>query len=274
MTKPTIILVNDTDHLQYQHAKVVFEHLNKYDIPFTHAIFYTLEKDLINETTLDKHCYEIETASLTDIDSHKYIQLLKEQVAIGNEVAYHGYSQISNPRDKFAKGIEKINEILNIKMTTYIEHGGNPNHHPIEGCKRETLAVEGNNVESEYYVQDLIKDNFSQCWCYFDLVDSKKEPLSPLSKDQVFYKREDLLMMRRHRALHLPTVAPKMKAGDVCIAYTHFGYKGYPPNQLMECWYTRESIVRNCIYLKYLRDNGYNLTTIDNYLNQQRDYNV
>ena len=42
MKKPTIILINDTDHLSYKHACIVFGVLNSFDIPFTHATFYTL----------------------------------------------------------------------------------------------------------------------------------------------------------------------------------------------------------------------------------------
>ena len=118
MKKPTIILINDTDHLSYKHACIVFGVLNSFDIPFTHATFYTLEdrdefKNHLN--SLAKHCRKGETASFTDEDGEKYRSLLNHQIDLGNEIAYHGYSQVSNKRPDFQKGIELINNSLNQK---------------------------------------------------------------------------------------------------------------------------------------------------------------
>jgi len=274
--KPTIILVNDTDHLDYQSASAIFGILNAWDVPFTHATFYTLEQiDKYypgHSNSLVKHCFENETASFTDTNSKKYISLLNHQINLGNEIAYHGYSQVSNNREKFKKGLESINELLIKPMSTYIEHGGNPKHHPIEGCKKETLEIHGNDKETEFFVKDLIKKNFKQSWCYFDLVNAKnnmeEKQLTDTLSDKTFYEEENLRMMKRYRAKDavslIETGAAKNK--DVIIAYTHFGYKGYPQGTLLESWSSYNDIHRNCEYLASLRNRGYELTTIRKYL--------
>ena len=257
MTKPTIILVNDTDHLDYPTASVIFGILNAWDIPFTHATFYTLEKDdnPASPNSLGQHCYEHETASFTDTNRYKYISLLNHQIKLGNEIAYHGYSQISNTREKFLKGIEKINESITREMATYIEHGGNPLYHPTEGCKKETLAISGKNKKTDYYVADAISEKFQQSWCYFDLVNPKnnieKEKLIESLNIDTFYEKEKIRMMKRYRAKDAALLinGDHVRNSDVLIAYTHFGYKGYPPGTLLESWSTFNDIQRNCQYL-------------------------
>lgn len=275
MTQPTIILVNDTDHLSYRHASIVFGILNSFDIPFTHASFYTLDTSddfPDHPNSLAKHCYPAETASFTDENGKKYISLLNHQITLGNEIAYHGYSQISNTRDKFIKGVSKINSALSKEMSTYIEHGGNPKYHPIEGCKKETFDILGKDADSEYFVKDVVLDNFKQAWSYFDLVSPQnkveKEELIRSTSDETFYEKDGITMMKRYRAKDVATLANSnaLKNNSVVIAYTHFGYCGYPQGTLLESWYTYQDIHKNCQYLNSLRAAGYNLTTIREFL--------
>ena len=275
MDKPTIILVNDTDHLDCSSACAIFGMLNAWDIPFTHATFYTLESEdeyPNHPNSLARHCFKNETASLTDLNKEKYISLLNHQIQLGNEIAYHGYSQISNTRDKFLKGVSEIYKTLIKPMVTYIEHGGTPYFHPIEGCKKETLEVSGSNKDSEYYVEDLIRANFNQSWCYFDLVN----PLNNMNIDDLeksliedtFYSNENLNFMKRYRAKDVVSLieSGKTKNKNVLIAYTHFGYKGYPQGTPLESWNTFQDIQKNCQYLSSLREKGFKLSTIRSYL--------
>ena len=272
--KPTIILVNDTDHLTYEHANVVFGILNAYSIPFTHATFYKLDSfDEYPDSTrsLAKHCWPRETAGFVGEHSSEYIKLLKDQINLGNEIAYHGYSQISNTREQFLEGIESINSILGTEMETYIEHGGNPSFHPIEGCKKETLACQGRDNQSQYYVEDKVCELFKQSWCYFDLIN----PQNKLSEQEIcdtykrnpFFKKDNTTMMTRYRAKDVIKLIKNnmVKNNDVVIAYTHFGYRGYPKGTLLESWWNIEDIKRNCSTLSRLREFGFNLTTIKQY---------
>ena len=277
---PTIILVNDTDHLSYPHASTIFGILNGYEIPFTHAVFCTLEVDdeyPSDPKSLAKHCRPVETAGIIGKYSEQYISLLRHQVSLGNEIAYHGYSQISNKRDKFLEGIDTINSKLGIQMSTYIEHGGSPYLHPIAGCKRETLAIDGKNQDTDYYVDDLIRSNFKQAWCYFDLVntrnDFKIEQLISSLGTPIFYERDGITMMKRHRAKDAAALlqSGKLKEDDVIIAYTHFGYRGYGQGTLLESWSTVTDINRNCLFLSKLRQSGCKLTTVQNYCKEKKN---
>jgi hypothetical protein len=275
MSKPTIILVNDTDHLRFSHASIVFGILNAYQIPFTHATFYNLSAHddyPDHPKSLAKHCRPGETAGFTDADGAAYISLLKHQIELGNEIAYHGYSQISNTREEFVEGVNKINSTLDIQMSTYIEHGGSPHLHPHAGCKNETLAMDGSNEESKHYVKDLISENFKQAWCYFDLVNTRnnlghRELIASLS-EPTFYKRDGITMMKRYRAKDVVALVNDNKIPDnaVIIAYTHFGYGGYPKGTLLESWFTVQDVQRNCMFLDGLRQKGYKLSTIQQFL--------
>lgn len=272
---PTIIIVNDCDHMTNKRAKNVFSFFNDYDIPFTNAIFNELETydEFPNKfRSLAKHCHPIETCSITDVNSSEYIDLLKKQIRLGNEIAYHGNSQISNSREQFSKGIKNINDSLKIKMKTYIEHGGNPKRHPIEHCKKETLAMLGNKKESEYYVYDLILQNFEQAWCYFDLVDLENH--KNFNKNFIFNKTvddpKDIIFIKRTRAVDIKKAIRLLnKEDDVCILYTHFGYDGYPSGTLMERWDSYHSIEKNCIFLKKLQKKGFSITTVEKYLKKE-----
>lgn len=271
--KPTIILVNDCDHMSISRAKSVFSYFNHYDIPFTNAIFNELESHdeyPKKQKSLAKHCRPIETCSIVDKNGQEYIDLLKKQIYLGNEIAYHGNSQISNSRNDFLKGIKNINNLLGIKMTTYIEHGGNPKSHAIEGCKKETLAMLGSKEDSDYYVFDLLSDNFKQAWCYFDLIELSKQ--NNFNKNYIFKKNKKITFFKRARAFDILRVLKFLnKTDDVCVFYTHFGYDGYPRDTLMESWNNARSIEKNCIFLKKLQDRGFSITTVQDYFDDQKD---
>ena len=198
--------------------------------------------------------------------------MLNHQINLGNEIAYHGYSQVSNKRDKFLKGINEINEKLICQISTYIEHGGNPKFHPIEGCKKETLAIDGSNKNSDFYVKDLIEEKFKQAWCYFDLVnplnDMNTDDLEKSLSEDTFYNNEKINFMKRYRAKDVVRLIEndKVENKNILIAYTHFGYKGYPQGTLLESWSTFQDIQKNCHYLASLRERGFELSTIRKFL--------
>lgn len=270
-------MVSDCDHMTLNRARSVFSALNAHGVPFTNAIFNKLEtydEHPYSGRSLAKHCRPLETCSVVDETASAYIEILKEQNKLGNEIAYHGNSQISNDREAFLSGIRNINSLCDLTMTTYIEHGGNPGSHPIEGCKKETLAMEGKNMDSEFYVYDLILENFKQAWCYFDLIDLKKEDNVSLNKRDIFYNKDGMKLMRRARAGDVVNLLRFMKnEDDVCILYTHFGYDGYPTGTLLESWNTPRSVEKNCLFLKRLQKEGFKLQTIQGYLSEQDDKN-
>ena len=92
--------------------------------------------------------------------------------------------------------------------------------------------------------------------------------LSTRTFSMAFYEKENLRMMKRYRAKDVVALieAGSAKNKDVIIAYTHFGYKGYPQGTLLESWSSYNDIHRNCAYLASLRNRGYELTTIRKYL--------
>ena len=147
------ILVNDPDHSDFNRTKMVFSMLNEYKIKITSAVFCTMEKD---DTELSKHCYKGETEAL---DNPEYAEFMLKQRELGHEIAFHGYSQISNKRSDFQKGLDIYRNVFGELPFTYVEHGGIPIHHKPEQCKKERLDWFGSVEDSDYFVKDLIQKN-------------------------------------------------------------------------------------------------------------------
>lgn len=218
-----LVLTNDPDHGKTEHYRKVFDRFNKIGLKWTIAVFNHIEND---NSQLAKHCYKGETNSLED---NKYREFILELRSQGHEIAWHGYSQISNSRDKFIKGLEEFKETFGHYPFTYIEHGGHSQTHNLEIVKKETLDAEGKNNQSQFYIEDLIKEKITLIWTQKYLLDKH---LSFLSLKQAFEEENRITFLKRQRMWFLEEIIKKHKKENkkptgVFTGYTHIGYKGY-----------------------------------------------
>ena len=272
----TFILINDPDHGRLSRLKKVFTQLNRWDIKVTTAVFCTLEEldespveifpgilqKPYRSNCLSRHCYRGETGAL---DEPAYRDFMLEQRDNGHEIAYHGYSQISNTRDKFEKGLEMYKDIFGEYPFTYIEHGGIPIHHPPDGCKKERLDWLGSTPENEHYIKDIIKDKISCVWAYFALLDGPEgwrgsaANLTPKMDADLFCKEDDILLFRRWRSHYLNKLQSQFSSVEetTFIGYTHFGYDHYgQQGYAIDDWRTQESCDLACRLLRDIIDMG------------------
>ena len=202
-----LIITNEPDHGLTKDYIPIFKELTNLGIKVTTAVFADIEnrEEFPGKSeTLARHCYPGETNSLADPE---YRDLMLEIKDLGHEIAYHGYSQVNNTAEYFAKGIEIYEEVFGEKPFTYMEHGGNPfKSHPPEMCKKETLDVLGKQKGSKYYVWDLIKQNFGITWAHHELLD---DDYNFVDTKKTFYTEGDSLMFRRHRMYYLETILDK-----------------------------------------------------------------
>ena len=226
----TLVLTNDPDHGKAEDYARVFNGLNSLELKATTAVFCTIEDD---GSDLAKHCYKGETHTLADPEYKELMLSLHEN---GHEIAFHGYSQVSNTREKFIKGLEIFRETFGHYPFTYVEHGGYPKKHPPGMWKRETLAVDGMNPESPYYVWDIIREKFGCVWAWHDLLDND---YSAKNFEDLFYRIEGVLFFRRAKLHYLDRMIWDVsRHGGVFPGYTHFGFEGYPkePQYRFENW--------------------------------------
>jgi len=226
----TLVLTNDPDHGRTEDYARVFRELSRLGLKITTSVFCTMEDD---GGDLGRHCYRGETHTLAD---PRYRELMLELQEQGHEIAFHGYSQVSNTRDKFMEGLEIFKETFGHYPFTYIEHGGNPNKHRLEMCKQETLAMEGFKRDSPYYVLDIIQKKISCVWAWHDLIDNDYQVKQ---MEDLFYRRNGVIFFRRARLHYLDTMVRDVAhQGGVFMGYTHFGYDGYPnePRYRYENW--------------------------------------
>ena len=235
------ILTNDPDHGTVKNLKPAFDALREYEIKTTTAVFCTLEQD---DSDLARSCYRGETGALDEPEYKDFMLQLKEE---GHEIAFHGFSQISNTRSKFLEGLDMYKDIFGEYPHTYIEHGGHPEHHKPSACKRERLDWLGSVKDSEYYIKDIIESKIRCTWAYFDLLDGPEhwrgnaENLEPTCTTDLFHKESEIQLFRRSRLYYFDRLASKIKKTDesMFIGYTHFGYPGYRahgPAYRLEMW--------------------------------------
>jgi hypothetical protein len=97
MAKSYFVLTNDPDHGRAEDYRRILRKLAKHEIYVTTAVFCTLKDD---GSPLTRHCYNGETHTLED---KGYRELIVEARDLGHEIAFHGYSQVSDTRDEFLK---------------------------------------------------------------------------------------------------------------------------------------------------------------------------
>ena len=225
-----LVITNDPDHGRTDDYARVFGALSKIGLRVTTSVFCNVEND---DSELARHCHRGDTHSLADSAYRDLMMELREQ---GHEIAFHGYSQVSNTRDKFIQGLETFKDIFGDYPFTYMEHGGNPLRHPPGMCKQESLALDGMNPESPYYVWDVIREKIGYVWAWHDLLD---DDYGVKHAQDLFSHREGVTFFRRARLHYLDRMLNEVsRQGGVFLGYTHFGYNGYPkePEFRFENW--------------------------------------
>jgi hypothetical protein len=213
------VLTNDPDHGKTEDYKLILRELSKNNIFVTTAVFCTLKDD---KSALAKHCHRGDTDTL---DVKEYRELMIEAKDLGHEIAFHGYSQVSDTRDEFQKGLDIFKKIFREYSKVYIEHGGHIKFHPKNMVKKENLSLYGNNEKTEYYIKDIIYDVFDLVWTHNYLRDDLNEPI-PL--DKIFVKEDGITYFNRWRMYNFNQIKNKINdIQNVFIGYTHFGYTGY-----------------------------------------------
>jgi len=211
-------LTNDPDHGLVDDYRPVLRSLADAGIFVTTAVFCTLKDD---GTPLSRHCNRTETHTL---DNNAYCKLMKEAKAMGHEIAFHGYSQVSDLRREFEYGLEIYDKVFGEYPSVYIEHGGHPHKHDMGMCKNENLAMFGSDVNSRHYIKDIVSELFDLVWTHDYLMDDLLEPL-PLSR--IFVERDGMTFFRRWRNSKIFQVQIPDDEKNALVGYTHFGYTGY-----------------------------------------------
>ena len=142
------VLTNDPDHGLLDDYRRIFRELGDRRILVTTAVFCVLKDD---GSALARHCRQHETHCLADDAYRDFMLELRDH---GHEIAFHGYSQASDTRDEFQRGLDIFRRTFGEYPRIYIEHGGHPRSHPPELCKRENLQVEGASPDSPHFVKD------------------------------------------------------------------------------------------------------------------------
>ena len=88
------ILTNDPDHETLDLIKPLYKTFEEVNLKVTTAVFCKMESNS-NERELSHGCRKGETDSL---ENPAYRDFLLEHKEKGHEIAFHGYSQISNTR--------------------------------------------------------------------------------------------------------------------------------------------------------------------------------
>ena len=216
-------LTNDPDHGTTPQYREVLKKLAENNIFVTTAVFCKLKQD---SSQLSKHCFQGETDSLENGD---YKNLMLEAKEWGHEIAYHGFSQVSDTRDEFKDGLEIFKKIFGEYPKVFFEHGGHLSYHEHGMVKKENLSYFGSEKLSDYYVKDIIQDVFDVVWTHDYLMDDLKHPL-PL--DEIFVEDDDIVYLNRWRMYHFNDIKNKVNEIDnTIVGYIHFGYKGYRRNK-------------------------------------------
>jgi len=160
----------------------------------------------------------------------------------GHEIAYHGYSQVSNTREQFLHGLDVFAEMFGHPPKTFFKHGGHLGLHKESMCKKEDLAYLGCQP-GPYYVADIVEERFNCVWEFHRLFDMETgKPDSKIRSDRdILYPRAKNFGFWRHRLGHLtwPDVdfPDKLaKSSGVFMGYSHFGYDGWPREAALEHW--------------------------------------
>lgn len=219
MMQKYFCLTNDPDHGLYKDYNAIFKQLTKQGIFTTTAVFCTLKDD---GSYLSKHCSKKDTSTIENKDYQKLMLWARD---MGHEIAYHGYSQVSDTRDEFQKGIDIFKRVFGDYPTTFIEHGSHPLKHPIERCKRDNLAYQGSLEGTDFYIKDIVRSAFKCTWTHDFLLDNIFDPMN--LKD-LFLRKDDIVYFKRWRNRDIEPLFSKMdQVNNTIIGYTHFGYKGY-----------------------------------------------
>ncbi len=221
-----MVFTNDPDHGRTEDYRRIFSALDRIGLKITTAVCCTMKDD---DSALAQHCYKGETHTLEDPE---YRELMQEVKANGHEIAYHGYSQVSDTREEFLCGIEILTETFGEAPKTFIKHGGHFGHHKPGVVKKEDLSYEGGIPGSPYYVADIVESRFRWVWELHHLFDPQTGTPDPKirSDRDIVYPRAKNFGFWRHRLGHLnwpdPTLPDKLSESDgVYMAYTHFGYE-------------------------------------------------
>lgn len=227
------VLTNDPDHGLLDDYRRIFRELADRQILVTTGVFCTLKDD---GSALAQHCREDETHCLAN---DAYRDFMLEMRDHGHEIAFHGYSQVSDTRDEFQTGLAIFRRTFGAYPKIYIEHGGHPRSHPPGLCKRETLQMAGASPGSPYFVKDLVRDVFDAVWTHDHLLDGVHEPLPAAD---VFHDEDGIRYFKRWRMKDVEKLAPNLTGvRNTIVGYTHFGYHGYESRYSVKNVFSRQS---------------------------------
>jgi len=242
-------LTNDPDHCSLDRLRAVVKVCDDNNIKISHSIHVCMKQD---GSKLSDHSGVFDTGCLKDNDYARTILQMKDN---GHEICYHGYSQISDTRHEFLKGLEIFEQTLGFFPKFYIEHGGHTDTHNIDMVTSQNLSKFGSQISSKHYVRDILRE-FDGVWTQKML---KFERLNAHKEEDAWYTIEDgIKFFCRVRNVNLQKVPKHFKNA---IGYTHFGYEGYhhkrlwfknyfKPQNSPEVWNSEARIKKAIWYLK------------------------
>tara|TARA_B100000780_G_scaffold271879_1_gene233272 strand:+ start:34 stop:879 length:846 start_codon:yes stop_codon:yes gene_type:complete len=221
----SFVITSDCDHLLAKEHISILKTFAENGIFVTTAVFARVDDE---NSWLGRHCNPSETHGWENAELRKG---LLEAQSMGHEIAFHGTSQCSNTREIFIQGIEDFKQVFGEYPFTYIEHGPNPLTQKgfQEGdCKLEMLSNKGADIDSPYFVKDIIEEVFSACWTQEFLLSADEIPKEKtgwiVSKDNINY----INRMRMLDFVRFQKLSKKLNnENESFIGYTHFGYEGY-----------------------------------------------
>ena len=187
------------------------------------------------------------------------------------------------------KGIEIYKDIFGEYPYTYVEHGGISGRHPEGMVKKESLSSRGSDIESNYYIKDIVESVFKCVWeRKGGLFDESGPDWTVKNVDDVLSFENGVARIRRHRMKNLDYqyyLNLLSENEGIFMGYTHFGYRGLESRFLkntfniptffrdliLDCYYGNFRIKRAVRRLSELKEEyGFDSITIQEFVERNK----
>lgn len=229
-------IVDDTDHTTIANTKPIYDLLSSLGIRTTKTVWPLRCEDQTNAF--------LHSGTLED---REYADWVRNLQLLGFEIAFHGASSGSNPREKTLRGLDKFAQVLGTMPTMHINHHMNQDNlywgaarvnspfvrSVIKALsKHRKRSFEGHNSISNYFWGDIAESTIRYCrnLVFIDRVDVSsvnrtmpyRDPARPYIP-RWFSACDGGNPQRFQHLLRPQNLEYLATKGGVCIVYTHFG---------------------------------------------------